>query len=352
MWQAKEAQNSGIKVGLVCIGEGIGDSIICLKALFIAKNIFGARCVLFGTQTAQTLCANFDFIDAIEVVPDIKQGYILPQNKDKDSVQNLREVFNKHHLDYVVLGSPRATNIALLKSTNAKKILCALKFSSLFSLKCNTLPVYATKSYKTKCFEEILCLFVRLICPKTYDKHISSLDFSPLRLSTKQSHKDYIRDFLSPNIQQKHLIMINPFNISGQHSLSINAFLDIAMQMGKGIFTDCIALIATYPKVHNSFMEALNAYKKHRNTTLENLLIFKNNDDIYNLIELLKRTTCLISPSTGTAHLAANLGIPTVALYSKRDIDRWLLGGGGTYSKKLHKGTVCVFGAKSSLFTS
>lgn len=356
-----------IKVGLISIGEGIGDTLISSKALFVAKEIFGAKCVLFGTKIAQNLCKDFSFIDEIVILPNIKQGYILNQYEDKNphivkkkyqktaqesaqykkQEQKLIDEFNKHSLDYLIIGSPRARNIKLAKATNAKKIFCALKFDSLFSIKCKTLPVYAIKSYQTKSFEEILCLFVRCINPKIYDEKNSSLDFSQptsaMRLRTQPTHKAYINEFLSkslPQLQskqnpnnnntqkaQKHLVMINPFSISGDSSLSINGFFDIISLIGNE-FKNCIALVATYPKVHHAFLQAKAEYEKH--TTLENLVIFPNNDDIFNLVELLSRATCLISPSTGTAHLAANVGIPIIALYGKRDINRWLLGGGDT----------------------
>ena len=355
-------QHKDIKVGLICIGEGIGDTIISSKALFVAKEIFGAKCVLFGAKIAQNLCKDFSFIDEIVILPNIKQGYILNEYEDKNphivkkkyqktaqeiaqykkQEQNLINEFNKHSLDYLIIGSPRARNIKLAKATNAKKIFCALKFDSFLSLKCKTLPVYAIKSYQTKSFEEILCLFVRLINPKIYDEKISSLDFSSptsaMRLRTNPTHKQYINEFLAKSTPQilstqnlanknnkKHLVMINPFSVSGDSSLSINGFFDIIASICNK-YKNSIALVATYPKVHHDFLQAKAEYEKH--TTLENLVIFPNNDDIFNLVELLSRVTCLISPSTGTAHLAANVGIPTIALYGKRDMNRWLLGGG------------------------
>lgn len=172
-----------IKVGLITCGNGVGDTIISIKALYIAKTLYGAKCVLFGEKIAHTLCAGFDFIDEVVVLPYNRQGFILnqyqaqvlAQNKEltaaklcakkpkilsklphkndfkidkkanKIATQNLINTFDSYHLDYLIVSSPRSINIALAKSTNAKKILCATKPTSLFSLKCKTLPIYAKK---------------------------------------------------------------------------------------------------------------------------------------------------------------------------------------------------------------
>ena len=351
-------EHKNIKVGLIACGNGVGDSIICIKALYIAKALYGAKCVLFGEKIAQTLCSSFDFIDEVVVLPYIRQGFILnqyqaqllaqnenpaqlyaskPKVKSKNTIkidkkankvaaQNLINTFNNHHLDYLILASPRSINIALAKATNAKKILCITKLTSLFSPKCKTLPVYAKKeTYKSVSFEEILCLFVRMINPKIYDEKISSLDFAPTAFATTQAHKSRITDFLDKQECHKHLILLNPFSVSGLYSLSKNAFLDIVASV-QAKCSDCTCIIATYPKVHNEFIEVINKYQK--TTKLKNLLIFPNDDDIFNLIELCKRVSCVITPSTGVAHIAANVGTPTVALYGVPDINRWLLGGG------------------------
>lgn len=352
-----------IKVGLITCGNGVGDTIISIKALYIAKTLYGAKCVLFGEKIAHTLCAGLDFIDEVVVLPYNRQGFILnqyqaqilAQNKElnatklyaqkpkilskpprensakidkkanKIATQNLIDTFDSHHLDYLIVSSPRSINIALAKSTNAKKILCATKLTSLFSPKCKTLPIYAKKdTYKKVSFEEILCLFVRMINPKIYDENISSLDFAPTALATTQAHKSRIAEFLHKQKLSKHLILLNPFSVSGLYSLSKNAFLDIVARV-QAKYSDCTCIIATYPKVHSEFVHLCDKYPKK----LKNLLIFPNDDDIFNLIELCKRVSCVITPSTGVAHIAANVGTPTVALYGKQDINRWILGGGG-----------------------
>ena len=52
-------------------------------------------------------------------------------------------------------------------------------------------------------------------------------------------------------------------------------------------------------------------------------LIYQNDNDLLNLVEILSKVSFLISPSTGSIHLASNLDIPTLGLYSKKDTIKW-----------------------------
>ena len=110
--------------------------------------------------------------------------------------------------------------------------------------------------------------------------------------------------------------MINPFNINNSHTLPQNAWLDLIAKFSAISYFK--VLIATYPKVHRDFMQALLSY----DPSLK-VLIFQNNNDLQNLIALTKMVHCLISPSTGTTHLAINLKIPTIGLYAEYDKNQW-----------------------------
>ena len=56
---------------------------------------------------------------------------------------------------------------------------------------------------------------------------------------------------------------------------------------------------------------------------ISRILIFENTDDLLNLTALIAKSSCVISPSTGTTHLACNQRIPTIALYPEYDVRRW-----------------------------
>lgn len=64
----------------------------------------------------------------------------------------------------------------------------------------------------------------------------------------------------------------------------------------------------------------------------ENLKIFKNNQDLLNLVEFISRLDCLLSSNTGNVHIADNLKIPTLELIRESAQNRWQGGGwGGIY---------------------
>lgn len=60
----------------------------------------------------------------------------------------------------------------------------------------------------------------------------------------------------------------------------------------------------------------------------ENIAIFVNNSDLLNLVAMTKRLNLLISVDTGNVHIADNLQIPTLGLYTQEMFRRWR---GGSY---------------------
>lgn len=62
-----------------------------------------------------------------------------------------------------------------------------------------------------------------------------------------------------------------------------------------------------------------------------NVAIFKNNADLLNLVAMSARLNALISVDTGNIHIADNLQIPTLGIYTRKMIKKWR---GGTYGGK------------------
>lgn len=60
----------------------------------------------------------------------------------------------------------------------------------------------------------------------------------------------------------------------------------------------------------------------------ENIAIFVNNSDLLNLVAMTERLNLLISVDTGNVHIADNLQIPTLGLYTQEMFTRWR---GGSY---------------------
>lgn len=62
-----------------------------------------------------------------------------------------------------------------------------------------------------------------------------------------------------------------------------------------------------------------------------NVAIFKNNHNLLNLVAISARLNALIGVDTGNIHIADNLQIPTIGIYTRKMASKWR---GGTYGGK------------------
>lgn len=119
---------------------------------------------------------------------------------------------------------------------------------------------------------------------------------------------------------QPFIICINPFSNAATHTLPLEAFLELISKV-LALPNVCVLLI-TFPSVHNEFMSQVQSHQELQ-AQKSKLFIYQNDNTLSNLIALLGFQSLLISPSTGTIHLASNLGIKTIGLYSRKDTTRW-----------------------------
>lgn len=66
-----------------------------------------------------------------------------------------------------------------------------------------------------------------------------------------------------------------------------------------------------------------------------NVFVFKNNNDLLNLVEITSRLDLLLSSDTGNVHIADNLKIPTLEIISKKTYNQWRGGWYGGYCKAI-----------------
>lgn len=118
--------------------------------------------------------------------------------------------------------------------------------------------------------------------------------------------------------------MVNPFSFAATHTLILEDWLNLIDKIISS-HQNCIVLVVTFGDRTKRLMSKI----QEMNLSLERIIIFENNEDIINLAEIISRISILISPSTGAIHLASNLSIPTIGLYSPRDIVKW-----ATYDKR------------------
>ncbi len=322
-----------MRIGFIAIGEGIGDNIALLKAMYECKQIYNAEVILFGSSVSESLCAHISYIDTIVHIGKLTKGLI-----DSQSIPFI----NQYHCDVIILAVPRTHNIKLLRHCNAKKVITQAKILSIVSLKFKSVFFRFYKNYRYISREEELCFLVRAINPKLYDSKVALLDYSEVRIQTPNKYKTHIAEFLenvcmnaliapplighnhSSNSEQKRdFILVNPFNVAARWNLSQNAYLRLILALSK--LENVFIIIPTYKAVHTEFTKNLTAFitNENDNKPIPNLAIFQNNDDLLNLVALVEQMSLLIAPSTGTIHIASNLSIPTIGIYGEQDIYKW-----------------------------
>ncbi|TXE88145.1 glycosyltransferase family 9 protein [Campylobacter volucris] len=137
-----------------------------------------------------------------------------------------------------------------------------------------------------------------------------------------KKNKNLINKFLYNN-RINNFIIINPFSISTKFNLNIFLYFDLIQKI---LNTKNISIvIPTYNRVYKYFIEKITEFDSK---LLTKIFIFQNNNDILNLVELISKSKCVISPSTGVIHIANNLKISSMGLYSKKDSIYW-----STYNK-------------------
>lgn len=304
-------------VGFLFSQLGLGEIAIGFEAFYAIKKIYNAKLVVFGQECMKNLLEYCNFVDLC-----------LPTQADDINSQNV---------DYLILSNSKSWFINFAKGTNAKYIICATKITSLFSIKCKTVPIYFCKKYENLDERELLLSYVRKINPNYYDSKINMIDLSQAKIAYTKTHKQFVLSQIQDKVQnltntadKVFLILVNPFNKACPYSLHLNKWIELARKIARKVPKETenmklIPIIATYPQVHEQFMKTI----KKENLDTKDIIIFENNDDLLNLVCLISQTSIVISPSTGAIHVACNQRIPTIGVYPKHDTRRW-----ATHNKK------------------
>lgn len=168
---------------------------------------------------------------------------------------------------------------------------------------------------------------VREIDHKIFDKNYHLIDFKQIKLKTSKIHKNNIDKVLG-NIKYKQydkIIGICPFSQTSMRknmNFNLNDWLKI-INILSDKFQNYLFLVLSYPKANN-----LNLLKN-------NIFVFKNDNDLLNLVEITSRLDLLLSSDTGNVHIADNLQIPTLEIISKKKYNQWRGGWYGGYCKAI-----------------
>ena len=249
-----------LRIGVIFIQNALGECVIGFESFYAIKAIYDCELIVFAKPTMQNLLRHCEFVDEVRECT----------KEDIDAVR----------CDYAILSNAKTIFINFALSTNARKIICATKFRSLFSLRCRTVPIYMGKRYYHYDERQILLAYARAIDPKRYDERIGNIDLANAKIAYGSEREEKAQKFLAAELAKRvkldssrdvskdsgknparYLVMINPFNNACPYSLSLHGFLRIDRVASR---CDCIPLVITFEKVHARFVEALAQYCSKR----------------------------------------------------------------------------------------
>ena len=227
--KSKSAVAGKMVVGFVHLyGYGLGDNVIAMEAIYALKQIHpNSKVVLFGVGGAMgRLVSEVDFVDEYHSL----DGYLPEESLPK---------INKYTYDCIIITKFYSHIFPLLPRLNARKIIIACKGANVL---LPLLPRY--RHIRLVPMRNLLlqkvgirahCLkMVRAMDKKLYDKLVKELDFSKARVKTTQENKEFVDEFLSHSIgssigtsQNLALILVNPFSVMCQHSLSLEGYFNL-----------------------------------------------------------------------------------------------------------------------------
>lgn len=267
---------------------------MALPALYALKALHpNARLYIFCNSITQNLYSPFDWITQMILI-------------DKNLISHIDDI----KLDFLISSNADKNTIHYLKSSNAKKIFTFLKPYNLFDKRVKTL--FANLITKPQSIKKTLFELVWL----TRTKDSKKPPFATPILQTFPKNKENITSFLSPlNPNKRKIIMLNPFGYAAKVNLSLEQYDELAQKLIQEFFV----IIPTFKDKDKDIKEVFSP------STLShpNFCIFHNDEDLLNLVELTSRIDLLISPSTGNIHIADNLGIPSIGIFSLKDTLLW-----------------------------
>lgn len=274
------------------IDSKIGDSVVALPAIYALKTLHPqAKLYIFCNAITKNLYSPFDWIEALILI---------------DS--NLIAHINECQLDFLVSSNADKNTIEYLKTSKTPIIYTFLKPYNLFDTRIKTL--FANLITKPQSIKKTL---FELTCRT---KDCKKPPFYTPRLQTLSKNKELISSFLTPlNPSKKKIIMLNPFGYAAKVNLTLEEYAQLSQKLIKDFFVILPTFKDKDKQIKETFSQDILAHP--------NFCIFHNDEDLLNLVELISRINLLISPSTGNIHIADNLGILSIGIFSLKDKILW-----------------------------
>lgn len=289
--------------------SGLGDSIEYIPALYVLRFMYPqAEIVVATCSFGLDLFAQLPFVDRVFDTKHTPKGLQAAINSFSTTEQ-----------------SPVSADLAITVERNSRIINAVLatkvqKVVTFSYLKALFIPrLHFTSYIKRNELHEIWHYqhLVRSCAPKLYDKAFLQVDFSQARAQYDQESAYYVRDFLQQSqvAKYKHLIVLNPACSTAEQkgfNLKHEDYFMLADHLAT-LFPQCLFVLSSHQQEPYAEFTSSNS----------NLKIFTNIGSILRLIALVDQASLVIAPSTGTAHVADNLGVDVCALYPHYDDKRW-----------------------------
>lgn len=256
-------------------------------------------------------------------------------NTDEMSREELASHIKREAFECFLLTQPNRWRCALVASSGTKRIITFATARN--ALQPRFEKVLFSRAFSRITYREALLKLVRRIDARHYDSCISGIDFARItfcqdaKSNAKISHfidnisKNFLRQATPTTTQvapatqatqatPANIICINPFVRSSPTNLSLESYATLATRLAERYRHIIFVFI--------SFAGAPSLPKLDK--SLPNIAIFENDKNLANLIALLRASKALISPSTGTIHIADMLQVPTIGIYSPKDMRLWL----------------------------
>lgn len=277
------------------IDSKIGDSVIALPAIYALKTLHPqAKLYIFCNAITKNLYSPFEWIEEIVLIDE-----------------NLISHINERNLDILISSNADKNTIHYLKESSVPLIYTFLKPYNVFDSRLRLL--FANLITKPQTIKETLIDLVWLTRNKREKTKPSG---NMPKLKTFPHNVQAIDIFLSSlPINQKKLIMVNPFGYAAKVNLSLDEYAHIIQALLKEHFVILPTFADKDLFIKSSFPQEILSHPS--------FCIFHNDWDLLNLVELISRIDLLISPSTGNIHIAQNLGITSIGIFSLKDTILW-----------------------------
>lgn len=279
-----------MKIGYYICAK-VGDSVIAISSLYAIKQYFPeCKLYLFTNVIGKSFYQTFSWIDSIVLVDHLSH---IPD----------------YQLDFLI--STDCTRKTKAKFRNIKcKIITFTKFHNFFNPQFKTTPLFLTPNIEAR-----LLNLLKLI-PNKKQAH---LDLSQIpKITPPLPYQNKIKLFLKQNNPNKlKVLLVNPFGFSQSNN---NIPLQAYSKFIENFIEDTCIIIPT-------FADKKEVIESNFPTTIlkhPNFCIFHNNEDLLNVVELIRQVDLLFSIDTGLIHIANNVQTKAVILYTNEKMaDKW-----------------------------